>query len=185
MCSSDLSVPVVQNLFFSERQAMNRSYDPLHLVNTYGAFGSVGEERYEAVLQGTSDDPKDPAATWKDYEFPCKPGDVMRRPCLITPYHLHLDWQMWFIPLQGLDEHVWVIHLVEKLLRNDPVALAQMAVNPFPDAPPRAIRIARYRYTFTDWGEPGWWHRERKGLFARSISLDDPVLREVMDREGW
>ena len=52
------SVPVVQNLFFSERQAMNRSYDPLHLVNTYGAFGSVGEERYEAVLQGTSDDPK-------------------------------------------------------------------------------------------------------------------------------
>lgn len=179
------SLPVLENLFWSERQAMNRSYDPLHLVNTYGAFGSVGEERFEAVLQGTRDDPRSKAATWIDYEFPCKPGDVSRRPCLITPYHLHLDWQMWFIPLQGLDEHVWVIHLVEKLLRNDPLALDQLAGNPFPDQPPRAIRIARYRYRFTDVGEEGWWKREPAGLFARPLTLDDPVLAEVMEREGW
>lgn len=33
-----LSIPVVQNLF-SSRQHMNTSFDPLRLVNTYGAFG--------------------------------------------------------------------------------------------------------------------------------------------------
>lgn len=33
-----LSIPVIQNLL-SSKQAMNTSFDPLRLVNTYGAFG--------------------------------------------------------------------------------------------------------------------------------------------------
>ena len=41
----------------SPRQAMNRSFDRLHLVNTYGAFGIVGRERDELILEGT-DDPR-------------------------------------------------------------------------------------------------------------------------------
>jgi hypothetical protein len=126
------SVPVVDNLFFAEDQAMNRSYDPLRLVNTYGAFGSVGEEREELVLQGTADDPEDPDATWLDYEFPCKPGDPMRAPCFITPYHLHLDWQLWFVPLQGIDRNPWVAHLIAKLLDHQPRARAR----PLPRQPP-------------------------------------------------
>ena len=34
---------------------MNTSFDPLDLVNTYGAFGSVGKERYNVVFEGTDD----------------------------------------------------------------------------------------------------------------------------------
>jgi hypothetical protein len=34
---------------------MNSSYDPLDLVNTYGAFGSVGRERDEIIFEGTDD----------------------------------------------------------------------------------------------------------------------------------
>ena len=30
------------------------------------------------------------------YEFPCKPGDLDRRPCVIAPYQPRLDWQIWF-----------------------------------------------------------------------------------------
>ena len=43
--------PVVNMV--SRRQVMNRSFDPLHLVNTYGAFGSVSRVRYEVVVEGT------------------------------------------------------------------------------------------------------------------------------------
>src|SRR5260370_26815652 len=49
-----LSVAHVLNLF-SGRQLMNYSYDPLDLVNTYGAFGSVGRERDEIIFEGTDD----------------------------------------------------------------------------------------------------------------------------------
>jgi hypothetical protein len=39
-----LSIGPVLNLL-STRQAMNASFDPLHLVNTYGAFGTVSRVR--------------------------------------------------------------------------------------------------------------------------------------------
>ncbi len=179
------SVPVVDNLFFAESQAMNRGYDPVHLVNTYGAFGSVGREREELVLQGTPDDPDDPDAAWLDYEFPCKPGDPLRRPCLITPYHLHLDWQLWFVPLQGIDRNPWVAHLIAKLLRQEPLAVSALSHDPFPHTPPRAIRGARYRYRFTAPGEPGWWTREPLGLRIRPLTADDPALLAALERHGW
>ena len=115
---------------------MNTSWSPLKLVNTYGAFGSIGKVRTEVgdhpspprpsfhtphpcpcdqvtasctisiaiaialaighpaylqvIIQGTSD-----GVNWLPYEFPCKPGDVSRRPCTIAPYHYRMDWKMY------------------------------------------------------------------------------------------
>lgn len=40
-----LSIQPVINMF-SPQQIMNTNYDPLDLVNTYGAFGTVGKERF-------------------------------------------------------------------------------------------------------------------------------------------
>jgi hypothetical protein len=55
---------VVDNLT-SKRQAMNRSFDALALVNTYGAFGSVGDKRYELAIEGTvADDPE--TGEWRE-----------------------------------------------------------------------------------------------------------------------
>src|SRR3954470_18237023 len=44
-----LSWRPARNLF-SRNQMMNASFDPLRLVNTYGAFGSIGRERAEVVV---------------------------------------------------------------------------------------------------------------------------------------
>src|SRR5205823_3960540 len=49
-----LSIAPVTNLV-SNAQMMNASFDPLDLVNTYGAFGAVGKERFEIVFEGTDD----------------------------------------------------------------------------------------------------------------------------------
>src|SRR5438309_729318 len=92
-----LSVQPVLNLI-SKDQAMNRSYNPFHLVNTYGAFGSVGKERYEIVIEGTEDRVITAATEWKEYEFKAKPGDPKRMPPQVAPYHLRLDWLVWFLP---------------------------------------------------------------------------------------
>jgi len=65
---------------------------------------SITKERTEVVLQGTSSlDPNDPTAVWEEYDFKCKPGDLKRRPCFITPYHYRLDWLMWFAAFQVRD----------------------------------------------------------------------------------
>ena len=90
-----LSVGPVLNLV-SEQQVMNTSFDRLALVNTYGAFGTVGRARDEIVFEGTSDENPTDAAQWRAYEFPCKPGDPQRRPCIVSPFQPRLDWQIWF-----------------------------------------------------------------------------------------
>jgi lipase maturation factor 1 len=77
-----LSIPVVRNLC-TKKQIMNTSYDPLRLVNTYGAFGVVNKHRDEFIILGSSD-----LQEWKEYEFKVKPGDVRRKPRWISPYHM-------------------------------------------------------------------------------------------------
>ncbi len=188
-----LSVPVVLNLVSSE-QVMNTSFEPLDVVGTYGAFGSVDRERYEVILEGTSGDAGDPDAdvTWREYELPCMPGDVRRRPCLLTPYHLRLDWQMWFVGNaaprgEPIEQEPWLVHLVWQLLSGDPSPRRLFARDPFPGAPPRYVRAGIWRYRFS--GElartGAWWTRERVGEFLPPVSLAHPGLRQYVASFGW
>jgi len=176
-----LSVRPVKNLI-SGRQLMNASFEPLHLVNTYGAFGSVTRERYEIILEGTSDIKVTPQTQWKPYEFKAKPGDVRRRPAVVSPYHYKLDWQMWFAAMSSYRHHPWILALVEKLLEGDPTVLSLMGPNPFPDAPPKYIRAQLYLYRFPSLQKDSgiWWVREPAGGYLPPLSLDNPDFREAV-----
>jgi hypothetical protein len=178
-----LSIPVVVNLLSSE-QRMNASFSPLHLVNTYGAFGTISRIRHEVVLQGTRDEVITDATRWKDYELPCKPGDVMRRPCLVSPYHYRLDWQMWFAAMSSYEDEPWIAALVDELLRGDRVVAPLFARDPFPDAPPRYVRAELYRYELTPRGSAAWWKRTRIGEYMRPMAKDDPELRAFLRENG-
>ncbi|HET9931217.1 MAG TPA: lipase maturation factor family protein [Polyangiaceae bacterium] len=181
-----LSVNPAVNML-SPRQAMNASFDPLMLVNTYGAFGSVGRERLGAIIQGTNDIDPAPAAHWETYELPCQVGAPERRPCLVTPYHYRLDWQMWFVPLAGpvAAPEPWLVHLVARLLEADPLVLSLFQKNPFPSSPPRFVRVALYRYRFSRPGEAGYWQREYLGNILPPLSRDDPELHRYLAERGW
>ncbi|WP_256106628.1 lipase maturation factor family protein [Streptomyces sp. ODS05-4] len=157
-----LSVRPARNLL-SRRQAMNRSFDPLHLVNTYGAFGTVGRVRQEIVVEGTDETTAGPDTVWREYGFRGKPGDVRRLPRQFAPYHLRLDWMMWFAALSPAYARSWFQPFVERLLEGDRDTLRLLAHNPFPDAPPALVRARLYRYRFTTRAERrdtgAWWHR--------------------------
>jgi len=183
-----LSIQPTVNLL-SPRQAMNTSYDPLHLVNTYGAFGSITRPRYEVVVAGTADDTIGYGTAWKEYAFKGKPGDVGRKPPQIAPYHLRLDWLMWFCGFSPWYREPWFANFVAKLLQNDERTLSLMAGNPFPEKPPRYVRALLYEYRFTTPDERrktgNWWVRELRGEYFPVVSLDDPDFRGLIEREGW
>ncbi|MFI7498512.1 lipase maturation factor family protein [Streptomyces sp. NPDC049687] len=144
--------PVVNML--SRRQVMNRSFDPLHLVNTYGAFGSVSRIRYEVVVEGTLDDVPREDSEWREYTFKGKPSDPRRWPRQFAPYHLRLDWLMWFAALSPAYAGSWFGALVERLLENDRDTLKLLRRSPFPpDEPPRYVRARLFRYRYTTWRE--------------------------------
>jgi hypothetical protein len=181
-----LSIDPVRNLL-APQQAMNASFDPFHLVNTYGAFGSIGRQRREIILEGTADETIGEGTRWKPYEFKCKPGDVDRRPCIVAPYHYRIDWQMWFAAMQDPRANPWLIHLIYELLQNDPGALSLLASNPFPARPPHFIRAELYEYAFTRCGDKGsaWWTRQRLGPYLPPLALDDPALLRFVHAYGW
>ncbi|RMZ99295.1 Lipase maturation factor 1 [Brachionus plicatilis] len=153
-----LSIPVVLNLV-SEKQAMNTSFEPFRIVNTYGAFGSVTKERYEVIFKGTNEkNLQSDRVEWFEYEFMCKPGNVNRTPCLISPYHYRLDWLMWFAAFQVLmkififhknsgsffktyEYNPWLLSMTAKFLLNDKNFTSQMiAFNPFENKePPKQV----------------------------------------------
>ncbi|KMO73931.1 hypothetical protein BST22_19020 [Mycolicibacterium chubuense] len=148
-------------------QKMNASFNALRLVNTYGAFGTVGRVRHEVVIEGTDAAQPTPDAVWKEYGFRGKPGDPHRMPRQWAPYHLRLDWLMWFAALSPAYAREWFGPLMDRLLRGDPATLRLFGHNPFPDAPPRYVRARLYEYRFTSWRElredRRWWNRELIG----------------------
>src|SRR5581483_4469674 len=113
-----LSIAPIANML-SPGQMMNFSFNPIHLVNTYGAFGSITRTRYEIVIEGTRDPAVTPSSKWEAYEFKGKPGDPSRRPPQIAPYHLRLDWLMWFAAFSPSPQDDWFFALIGKLLEGD------------------------------------------------------------------
>ncbi|MFF7189711.1 lipase maturation factor family protein [Streptomyces sp. NPDC008222] len=176
-----LSYHPVRNMI-SRGQIMNRSFDPLHLVNTYGAFGSVSRTRYEVVVEGTADDVPREDSDWREYEFKGKPGDPRRWPRQFAPYHLRLDWLMWFAALSPAYAGSWFGGLVERLLENDPDTLRLLRRSPFPpDAPPRFVRAGLYRYRYTTWRElretGACWHRTYVREYLPPTRLAAPMTQ--------
>ncbi|MFL6527435.1 MAG: lipase maturation factor family protein [Chthoniobacterales bacterium] len=175
-----LSINPVINMF-SSHQIMNTSFDPLDLVNTYGAFGAVGKERLNVVFEGSAD-----GETWREYPYKGLPVALNERPPQIAPYQLRLDWQMWFAAMGSPREYPWTLNLCWKLLHNDAATLSLFRSNPFPDAPPRYVRAAWYRYKFVRSNPQGlWWERDKLGDWLPQLSADNQEFVDLLKRAGW
>jgi hypothetical protein len=158
----------------SKRQLMNASFNRWHLVNAYGAFGSVTKRRDEVIVEGTLAATPDAESEWLPYEFKGKPGDVRRIPPQFAPYHLRLDWLMWFLALGSPDTR-WFEVFLKRLLEADRPTLALLRTDPFEGSPPAWVRARVFHYRFATRAERRatgqWWMRELSGWLVRPVSL--------------
>ena len=184
-----MSIKPAMNLI-SKDQMMNYSYNPFHLVGAYGAFGNVGKERYEIVIEGTSDRVVTPQSEWREYGFKGKPGNPLQSPPQVAPYHLRLDWLIWFLPfsvtrtgdgIRVWGHELWFIRFVRRLLEGEQSILRLMAKNPFAKEPPTFVRALFYEYRYTSAEEKrrtgAWWTRRLLGVYLAPVSLE--TLRDV------
>ncbi len=167
-----LSWPAVRNLT-AHRQLMNASFNRWQLANAYGAFGTVTKTRIEYVVEGTRDG-NPTTAVWEEYGFKGKPGDVHRLPPWVAPYHLRLDWLMWFLPL-GRSLGDWCTAFLVRLLEADPPTLRLLAADPFDGERPRWVRVVSYRYRFATRAERratrARWVRDRRHVLVEPVGL--------------
>jgi len=204
-----LSIPVVKNLL-SKRQIMNGSFDRLQLVNTYGAFGRVAEEREELIVSSA----RAVTGPWREYEFRVKPGDVGRRPRWVSPYHHRLDWQMWIAACLGsIERSPWMYRFLWMLLREDEGVLGLMERNPWEEEEEKKeeddedgrkggipdvgrddnvdggkvkyIRVERYKYKFSEGNGKDYWVREKIGnFFPRQGVCTEVILEDMIARHS-
>jgi predicted DCC family thiol-disulfide oxidoreductase YuxK len=142
---------------------------PLRIVNRYGPFKVMTRERPEIVIEGTRD-----GEHWREIGFRYKPGDVRKAPGWNIPHQPRLDWQMWFAALGTQAENPWFSRLMQGLLRGTPEVLALLGDNPFPAAPPLAVRAQLYDYRFANAAERAagrWWVRRPIGLYYPETRL--------------
>lgn len=148
------------------------AFAPFRSVNGYGLFRVMTTERPEIVVEGSRD-----GTHWKAYEFRWKPGNPARRPGFVEPFHPRLDWQMWFAALDPQGYRPLLESLIGHLLEGTPEVLGLMGRNPFPDSPPKYIRLQYFRYFFSSPEERdasgAWWVRESQGNLTQPVSLPD------------
>jgi hypothetical protein len=131
-------------------------------VNAYHLFAQMTLIRREVVIEGSDD-----GTTWRSYAFRYKPGDLDRRPPFVAPHQPRVDFQLWFLLLGGKPGAPYFDALLTRLL-HDPAGVAPLFIrDPFPETPPALVRVALYRYRFTDWATGratgAWWQRELLG----------------------
>jgi len=126
-------------------------------------------------IEGTLDADPGPGSTWREYEFRGKPGDVRRLPRQYAPYHLRLDWLMWFLALGSSAQLQWFVPFLGRLLEADRPTLRLLAHDPFDGQRPRWVRARLYRYRFATPAERrstgDRWVRHDEGLMVDAVSL--------------
>ena len=139
------------------------------LVNKYHVFPTVNQQRIELIIEGTAD-----GVTWLPYRFRYKPGELDKPPTVVIPHQPRLDWMVWFVPLNPVFTS-WFESFLGRLLENSPEVIALMEHNPFPHAPPIAVRVQAFEYNFTEFDEHAasghWWKSRYLGPFDPAPGL--------------
>ena len=143
--------------------------EPFRVANQYGLFAVMTRNRYEIEFQGSND-----GQNWTPYPFRYKPQDLNKAPGIYAPHQPRLDWNLWFASLGMWREYPIVPATEERLLENDPDVLALFKGNPFPQAPPKMIRVVLWQYWFTSMAEKratgNWWRRDYLGLYGPTLT---------------
>ena len=169
-----------------------RWIEPFRIINGYGVFppSALAPVRLVPVFEGSDD-----GVTWKQYGYKYMPTFPHSRPPMIAPYHARWDQYTYYVTM-GIDAssmfgalfpianpytsnmRVTMLDVcMQRILRQDRTFLDMLGHNPFPDHPPKMIRIGVLGMTPTRISElratGHWWHVRRFGTLYSARTRDD------------
>lgn len=156
-----------------EVPSVRRVLSTFRVVNAYHLFATMIRVRREAVIEGSAD-----GASWHAYEFRFKPDEPTRAPRFVAPHQPRVDFRLWFLLLGRRWGAGYFDTLLQRLLTRPDVVRPLFRTDPFPEEPPRFVRVMVYRYWFTDAATRqrtgAWWRRQ---LVRRGRALSTESFR--------
>lgn len=137
---------------------------PFAVGGKYHTFPTITTERVELRVEGSYD-----GIEWRPYRYHYKPDALDGPLSVVIPHQPRLDWMTWFVPLGHPVNFMWFDRFLGRLVEGSPAVSGLLAHDPFPDEPPRYLRVHAFRYHFTTpeerKGNGNWWRREYVGPF--------------------
>ncbi len=145
-------------------------YSPYYLVNAYGVFGFVNSNRYQLVLEYSSD-----GSRYRPINFQCLPGSLDRVPCVIAPLlHSRFEWSLWISTTASLEHDPnrnsrfvpGFVHAAIRRVLNGELRFAKLFdADQVIKTTPKNIRAALFLYNFTsvfELLETGKWYSRQQ-----------------------
>jgi hypothetical protein len=134
----------------------------------------VTDFRLALVVEGSED-----AKAWKPYVFAYHHGPEDRAPSWVAPFHPRLDWQLSQAAEGTLKDprtQRWFLPLMFRLFQGEEAVTRHLANNPFPDQPPRFLRVLVFNYEFTTGSERrssgAWWRRQFVRVYCPAVTAN-------------
>jgi hypothetical protein len=160
-----------------------RAISPFRIVNGYGVFppAAVPPVRNIPVFEGSND-----GVTWKAYKYLHMAFESHDRGQFIAPYQARLDMAICYsiagvydasfygsligdgTPYTCYTRSSWLDRLGQRILEGEQTVMKLLGHNPFPDAPPKWIRVSIVALTPSSpevrRATGAWWHTQRVGV---------------------
>lgn len=132
---------------------------PWRSVNRYGLFARMTTERPVPVLEARWG-----AEPWQELTWRWQTSDVRAAPRYAAPHMPRLDWQLWFVGLQGCERAAWTGPFLQAVLAGrDPVVRLVGDLRLQGGRRPDAVRLVTHRLRHAPEGADAWWVRQGEG----------------------
>jgi hypothetical protein len=169
-----------------------RALAPFRIVNGYGVFppSAIAPLRHGVRFEGSED-----GVTWKSYGLRRMPTRAAERAQFVAPYQARIDMALCYAggcifdssffsslvgdgtPYTSYTRASWLERMCQRLLEAEPSLLRLMGDNPFPDAPPKWVRVSLHGMTPTHprvrRATGDWWHTRRLGTIVPARTRED------------
>ncbi len=166
-----------------------RAISPLRIVNGYGVFppNSLPPMLLVPVFEGSQD-----GVSWLPYRFRYLPSVSTDPPRFIAPYQARLDSVAAYATTCVFDASFWgalagdgsayaaytrsswLERVCQRVMENDRIFIDAFRDNPFPDAPPKLMRVSAVLLTPTrievQRATGDYWHMRRCGVFVPALA---------------
>ncbi len=142
-----------------------------HSANAFTLFGGLLPARYGIEFEGSNDG----GETWRVYEYHFQPQDPKRICPYISPWYARFEATLQIEATKSTPSPLYPL-VATHLLQRDPAVTALFRKDPFPDRPPRIIRMPAYQLTFTNLATRratgNYWNKEPVGEYLPMMYLD-------------